>query len=56
MKWRRIDKYHQKSDCGQWIINKTGGPNPVYMLVRLPGEIVEVGTLRKCEAAATSRR
>lgn len=52
MKWHRIDPYHQVSECKRWIINKTGGPNPVYMLVRMPDTIVRVGTLAECVAAA----
>ena len=52
MKWLRGDNYHQVSECKQWIINKTGGPNPIYMLVRNPGTIVKVGTLPECKEAA----
>lgn len=53
MKWKRGDDYHQLSECGKWIINKTGGPNPIYMLVKRPAEIVTVGTLAECKAAST---
>jgi len=52
VKWLRGDNYHQVSECKQWIINKTGGPNPIYMLVRNPGTIVKVGTLQECREAA----
>lgn len=57
MKWKRGDKWHQVSDCWTWVINKTGGPSPVYMLVKRTGirdgdEIVHVGTRQECEAKA----
>lgn len=52
MKWLPRDPYHQVSECGKWIINKTGGPNPIYMLVRKPAEIVKVGALAECKSAA----
>lgn len=54
VKWLRVDKYHQVSECGKWIINKTGGPAPIYMLVRngKPDVIVKVGTLAECREAA----
>ena len=55
MKWIRGDAYHQVSECKRWTINKTGGPNPVYMLVRNPGTIVKVGTLAECRQAANTR-
>lgn len=56
MKWLPRDPYHQVSECGTWIINKTGGPNPIYMLVRKPAEIVKVGTLQQCRDAAIEPR
>lgn len=53
MKWKPGDKWHQTSEDGRWIINKSGGPNPVYMLVkRNPSVIVKVGTLAECKEAA----
>jgi hypothetical protein len=56
VKWLRGDNYHQVSECKQWTINKTGGPNPIYMLVRngKPDRIVKVGTLAECQAAASA--
>ena len=57
MKWIRGDAYHQVSECKRWTINKTGGPAPIYMLVRngKPDRIVCVGTLAECRQAANTR-
>ena len=54
VKWIRGDTYHQVSECKQWTINKTGGAQPIYMLIRNPGTIVCVGTLAECKAAASA--
>ena len=61
MTWKPEGKWALLSACGRWAINKAGNP-PVYMLAKLGrksgelwvgSEIVLVGTLAECKAAAT---
>lgn len=48
VKWKR-HAYHAESECGRWVINWTGGKDPVFMLVDRKGDrIVKVGTKQEC--------